>query len=463
MIDYLAGHPDYIVLPYVLVVVLLLVEVGLLFKFRKMEKEITQKSFYDEVTGAMNRKKFLLEAEKIVKKNSKKVFAINIVDIRSFHMFNDSYGYEEGDKLLREITAHFEEQLDKSCEAFGRIVSDEFVVLTASDNIDSLKQRAQLSLVVFKKNLENPLYKTIKIAAGAAVITRGEHIEEAYEKANLAHKYAKKNERIEWHIYNEEMKEKAQKEQDILDVMEEALTNEEFKLFLQPQYSTENEEVCSAEALVRWKRENGSLIYPDEFLPVFERNGFILKFDYYMFEKVCKQIKQWEEDGKKIIPISVNFSRIHLGEKTFVERLCSITERYQVNRKHIDVELTETAMIEDKEISFEQVRRLREAGFYVSVDDFGAGYSSLGLIQHLEVDTIKLDKSFFNGQDDDMRTLIVVGSIINMARDLGLKTVAEGIEESHQVEYLRDMNCDVIQGYYFSRPLPAEDVTEMLN
>ncbi len=461
MFDYLRGHPNYIVLPYILVAVLLTVEMLLLFKFRKMEREIMLKSYYDELTGAMNLKKFLMEAEKIVKRHPNKKFAINIVDIRSFHMFNDRYGYEAGNRLLIEAATHFMSHLDTSCEAFARIVSDEFVVLTASDNAESLKQRAQMSLIVFKKNMENPLYRGLKIAAGAAIVETETQVQEAYENANVAHKYAKKNEMIEWQVYDEEMKAKAQKEQEIVELMENALLNQEFNVFLQPQYETGSESMCSAEALVRWIRPDGSMIYPDEFLPVFERNGFILKFDYYMFERVCELLKSWQDTKKNLIPISVNFSRVHLGQRKFVEKLCEIADEYQINRKFIDIELTETAMVEDNEMFFEQLHKIREAGFCVSIDDFGAGYSSLGLIKYMDVDTIKLDKSFFSGQDD-MKTLIIVGTIINMARDLGLKTVAEGVEESHQVEYLRDMNCDVLQGYFYSKPIPAEEVTELL-
>ncbi len=211
------------------------------------------------------------------------------------------------------------------------------------------------------------------------------------------------------------------------------------------------------EALVRWIIEDGKMLYPDDFIPIFETNGFVVEIDFYVLNTVCARIKSWIEKGHKVPPISVNFSRVHLKNPNFVEDIKKICDSYGEIRHYIEVELTETAVTENAADLARLLDDLHEAGFTVAIDDFGAGYSSLGMLKDFKVDVLKLDHSFFEDNQPDMRGNIVINGISAIAHDLGMKIVAEGIELTEQFEPLQENHFELVQGYFIARPMPMEE------
>ena len=239
--------------------------------------------------------------------------------------------------------------------------------------------------------------------------------------------------------------------------MEEALYKHEFQVYLQPKYSTKGEKLSAAEALVRWIHPVLGFISPGKFIPLFEKNGFILMLDDYMLTEVARLQSNWLSQGKKLVPISVNVSRAHFAEDNLAEHICYIVDRFKVPHEYIELELTESAFFDDKATLLSTVRKLKDMGFKVSMDDFGAGYSSLNSLKELPLDIIKLDAEFFRSVDDITRSNLIVGETISLAKKLGMQIVAEGIETREQVDFLAQQNCDLIQGFYFSKPLPVSE------
>lgn len=263
--------------------------------------------------------------------------------------------------------------------------------------------------------------------------------------------------------YDIEMKKQQLWERKVLDEMDKALVTKQFKLYLQPKYSTKEEKLAGAEALVRWIHPVEGLIPPNKFIPIFENNGFILQLDDYMLEEVAAQQARWLSEGKELFPISVNVSRAHFTREDLAEHISAIVDKYNVPHQYIELELTESAFFDDKYVLIDTVNQLRHNGFIVSMDDFGAGYSSLNSLKELTIDVLKIDADFFRGIDSVDKGMLIVSEVINLAKKLNMKIVAEGIERKEQVDFLTAQDCDLIQGYYFAKPMSIEEFEEKYN
>ena len=237
--------------------------------------------------------------------------------------------------------------------------------------------------------------------------------------------------------------------------MEEGIEKNEFEIYYQPKIEAVNEMVIGAEALVRWKH-NGKYIFPNEFIPIFEKNRFIIKLDLYIFDKVCKDLTEWKEKYKRMPLISINVSKEHFDSYNFIEQYMNILKKYNLSAKDIELEITESATLKENIDIVEIMRNIKEKGFNISLDDFGTGYSSFDMLQNMPLDVLKIDKSFID-QIQTNRKENVVQYIIYIAKKMKLKTIAEGVETKEQLEYLKSINCDYIQGYYFSKPIPKEE------
>ena len=246
--------------------------------------------------------------------------------------------------------------------------------------------------------------------------------------------------------------------------MEEALNNSEFEVYLQPKYGANSRSLAGAEALIRWNSSKFGFVSPGRFIPIFEKNGFITKIDDYMLRKVAELQKKWQEEGKQIVPVSVNISRVHFAREDLAEHICEIVDSVGISREGIELELTESAFFEEKDALIGIVRKLKDMGFAISMDDFGTGFSSLNSLKDLPLDVLKLDAEFFRGSGiRDERGSAIVAATIQLAKSLGMKTVAEGIEEEEQVNFLAEKGCELIQGYYFDKPLPIEEFENRMN
>jgi len=258
-------------------------------------------------------------------------------------------------------------------------------------------------------------------------------------------------------------------ERKVEDDMDRALVNKEFKVYLQPKMNSAEETLAGAEALVRWIHPEEGFIPPNRFIPIFEQNGFIVKLDDYMLEEVSHLQAQWLSEGRKTVPISVNISRTHFTREDLAEHICRIVDKYGVPHNLIELELTESAFFDDKNLLLDTVRKMQELGFIVSMDDFGSGYSSLNSLKELHLDVLKIDAEFFRGLDEESfregnnieeRGLLIVAEVIDLAKKLNMQIVAEGIESREQVDFLVSQECDLIQGYFFAKPMPVEEYAE---
>ena len=244
--------------------------------------------------------------------------------------------------------------------------------------------------------------------------------------------------------------------------MEEALEKEEFLVYLQPKYCPVDERIVGAEALVRWQNPEKGLVPPNKFIPIFEDNGFITRLDNYMISHVAKLQAEWTLQKQKQIPISVNISRAHFATDDLADHICQLVDAYGPKHELIEIEVTESAFFDDKEIMTKTVKELKQRGFQVSMDDFGAGYSSLNSLKDIPIDVLKLDGEFFRGDDTDKRGEVVVKETLQLARNLKMRVVAEGMEKKEQVDFLAENGCDMIQGYYFAKPMPIAEFQKLL-
>ncbi|MEG2159033.1 MAG: EAL domain-containing protein, partial [Clostridia bacterium] len=286
-------------------------------------------------------------------------------------------------------------------------------------------------------------------------------VEEMYNRATLASKTCKGNYVDFYAYYNESMSVSLTIEQEITNEMNFALENEQFEIYLQPQYNIHTNLPCGAEALVRWNHPKKGLIMPDSFIPIFERNGFITKLDYYVWEQTCKCLCSRKSKGIKPYPISVNVSRVNLYNPNLPETLLSLVEKYGVDPALLHLELTESAYTDNPTAMKKTMEQLQSYGFIIMMDDFGSGYSSLSLLKDIAIDVLKIDMHFLSQADTPGRGENIIASIIRMAKWLNIPVIAEGAETAEQVDFLRSVGCDYVQGFYFARPMPIADYDKL--
>ena len=244
--------------------------------------------------------------------------------------------------------------------------------------------------------------------------------------------------------------------------MYRALKKREFKVYMQPKVDLQTGVLSGAEALVRWDHPELGLMGPDKFIPMFEKNGFIVNLDKYVFEEVCSNMSRWIKAGYDVVPVSVNVSRLHFLNSNFVSEYNKIKKKYRISDDLIEIEITESVVFSNNnEEVFTVMKEFRNEGFEISMDDFGSGYSSLGLLKEMPIDTLKLDKLFLNNIEE-YSSQIIVGNIINMAKNLNLNVVSEGVETYMQVDFLRDIGCDMAQGFIFAKPEPMDEYEELI-
>ncbi|MEG0216548.1 MAG: EAL domain-containing protein, partial [Hungatella sp.] len=250
-------------------------------------------------------------------------------------------------------------------------------------------------------------------------------------------------------------------EQEITNDMKYALENGQFEIYLQPQYNIHTKLPCGAEALVRWMHPKKGMLSPGIFIPIFERNGFITKLDYYVWEQACRCLHEWILQGIKPYPISVNVSRVDLYNPKLVETFLELVDRYEIEPRLLNLELTESAYTDNPIAMKKMMERLQEHGFLIMMDDFGSGYSSLSLLKDILVDVLKIDMQFLSKTEIPGRGENIIASVIRMAKWLNIPVIAEGAESGDQVDFLRSVGCDFVQGYYFARPMPVSDYEQL--
>lgn len=428
--------------------------------------QLEQLAYVDELTGCRTYGKFKEDARFILEQHQDSLHLIVKLDVDNFKLINQMFGYEKGNDILRCIAKAIETTLSNEDGIYARMGNDEFIILIAIESTDEISEAYERFLHNVGLLIGDDFPFRMNFPHGRYIVDpRDEEpidITEMFEKVNIAHKAAKLDKSASFVWYNENMTKDALHQKEVENKMENALQEEEFIIYLQPKYYLEGEQIGGAEALARWKNENADLFSPGAFVPIFERNGFIIRLDFYILRKVCTILREWMDQGLEPIVISVNFSRLHLRNVNFVKDLCEIVDEYGIERKYIEIELTETVFYDNIQTLEVLLEEMHQAGFTMSMDDFGSGYSSLGVLQNLPVDVIKMDRSFFVNQKDAKRSKAVVSSVIDMAASLGIGIVAEGVEEKVHIDLLRELNCGMVQGYYYEKPVPVERFAELM-
>lgn len=436
-----------------------------LFKLRdydEMKASFYDLKDYDQLTKLVTMSKFMKDAEQILETAKEgERFAIVSTNFAHFKYINENYGYEAGDQVLYEYARTLE--LFECNLLAARESADRFLLLIRIDNLEDVKHRITEMNEEFERNQTRQLSGwKLSIIAGVCEVMSVKGISDSLGHANMARKSIQSIYETNTCIYNEEMQQKIRHELEIISIQEQALLNHEFQVYLQPKMDLQNNQLVGAEALVRWRRQDGTLMLPDEFIPIFERNGFIVRIDFFVYETVCKLIKKWIQQFHKSVPVSVNVSRVHLTDDHFVDEFEKLVKQYNIPNELLELELTESMVLDHVDIAINTMKHFQDKGFLVSIDDFGAGYSSLNLLKDLKTDILKLDKEFFRQGDLRKQDKIIVSNIINMAKQLDMKVLSEGVETALQSEFLKESCCDMAQGYLYAKPLPVPEFEQFL-
>ncbi|MFW5631728.1 MAG: putative bifunctional diguanylate cyclase/phosphodiesterase, partial [Acetivibrio ethanolgignens] len=431
-----------------------------LFVLHRKEVYYRQLVMKDDLTGVWNRNKFIKEAERLLNHNKNKEYYLISTDVDKFNYINDTFGYSTGDEVLREEADQFA-RIFENQGIYARIAADEFVGIVENDGIECEKLLTR-KLQEFEANMHeySNHYFRLQIKIGICKIERRDseaRITEYIDRTNIAKKQIKGNLNQIIAYFDDETAKRSALENEIESKMEKALENGEFCVYYQPKYNLQTEVIEGAEALVRWIDPDKGMIGPDLFIPLFEKNGFIIRLDFYVYEEVCRHLQKWIKEGRRVVPVSVNVSRAHLGTPNFIPDMIALLKKYEIPVKLVELELTESVFSDDEETMKRIVMTLKNIGFRISIDDFGSGYSSLNLLKQIPADVLKIDRGFLEEVEESIKSKIIIAQVVSMARKINMHTVCEGVETKKQADFLREIHCEVAQGYLFSKPLPLPE------
>lgn len=435
----------------------------ILFVQNRSRASLMRLAYEDRVTGGPSHEK-LVETMCDLQEKPHSAYAVVYANIERFKSINDRFGTEEADNLLRIVHEELSAALDDD-EMAARLAADHFALLLKATSKEQVEDKLRaISLRVVDRCSTGDAPYSVRMSFGAYLVNEpGITPDILIDRANLARKSGLPhchNPRISF--YDTTLKKTMHAEQDIEARMGDALDNGEFQAYLQPQYDAQTGTITGFEALARWVQDDGTLLAPDRFIPLFERNGFIVQLDLNIFEQACRIQRRILDTGRPVLPISVNVSRTHLMSDDPMAPYREIWERYRLPKNAVAFEFTESIMYDDPDRLNQVIDELHEAGFTCSMDDFGTGYSSLGMLNRTNIDILKLDRSFL-GRDKNLseRSATIIAGIISLAKGLGMNIVAEGVEYEEQLAFLRSCGCDCIQGFFFARPMPADEALRL--
>lgn len=427
------------------------------------KEELYAKAFHEPITGYYNWNHLLGILQDYVKYDIGDFCFVHF-DVKDFKLLNEAYSLYTANHVLRKIAKAIDNA--EWVYAGARCHNDNFAMLIRDMPDDEIVKTLtdffeSISTLDCDENYK--IYYRCGVAKMRTAINYGNI---AADSAKMAQAMGNKPNETEIMFYTDEMHDELRWGKMIKQYLETAIQNDEFMIYLQPKFNIDSETIIGAEALARWNFRHREFLYPNRFIPFFEKDGTIGRVDDIVLRKVCETIVRWKKANRPIIPISVNLSRKRLEQDDLVDYLTAIVDSYGIEHEYIDFELTESATSDDQECMMDFLRQLKARGFKISMDDFGTGFSSLSLLTEMPIDTLKIDKSFVDDigdADDDSRKVILIKHIISMAKDMRFHCLAEGAEEAHQVERLRKMGCDTVQGFYYCRPIPIDEFDKKID
>lgn len=436
----------------VLVTVVLIFAITMLYFLilrNKRDADLKRIAFIDKVTGGDTYAKFTYDLESVLQQKNQKELYIFSFDIDNFKYINSYYSFKVGDQILKDIYQQYKAILEEG-ELIARVYGDHFVMFLKGASEEKLAK-------LFEPEISHEGI-TVYLTAGLYPISDcGESIGLMVDKANTAKRRGKGIRYKKIEVYSEEVNQHMMRNEQIKRSIELALENNEIIPFFQPKVDINSRKLVGAEALARWKNKEGKLVSPGEFIPVCEETGLIVLVDLAIFEQTLKFIRRNLDAGVECVPISVNFSRTHFLNKEFLDIILNKVSQYQIPPDLVELEITETAIFDNHRVIEEFIERIHSHGFKISMDDFGSGYSSLHMIKDINIDVMKIDRGFLLETENSQKQRTVFAAIAKMASGLGIKVVVEGVENTDNVEMMREFGCTIAQGFYFARPMPEED------
>lgn len=420
----------------------------------RSEQALRQRAELDPLTGAYNTQTFFEKVESLLKKNPENPYAVLRFDVAGFKALNEAFGLEEGNRLLRVIARLVRQRLDPEREIFARLTADVFAACLTGDTdrllrfMQSLSRRLEHYSETFRVKLFFGVCQVENRRTPAHVLC---------DWAYLAQKTVKGSDLSSFAFYDDALRKRLHDETYITDQMYAALEKQQFKLYLQPKVEISSGRIIGAEALVRWAHPTDGLILPGRFVPLFERNGFIVRLDEYIWDQTCRTLRSWLDKGYQPMPVSVNVSRLHFNDADLPSKIINLVDSYHLPHHLLELELTESAFFANETALIRLMYELQAAGFVFSMDDFGTGYSSLSTMRDLPFSIVKLDRTFISDGTDNERGQIVARNTIALARDLQMRVVAEGVETLEHARFLLNSGCNCAQGYYYSRPVDTPE------
>lgn len=445
------------VLSCIIIIVLMIAIIVYVWATSKRANITIEKLAYeDPVTKGKNINYFKEFASHIMMVFKETPFVIYRFDIVNFRYINEAYGHIHADEILTSCITNFSSVFSEK-ELCVRMDSDQFLAIMENDK--EIGQRLErLTKYVNEDARGRGIKYPIRFKTGIYQVRKHDHdIDVMIDRANVARKTLKGDDSEMTAYYSEKIVQNMRKLDRIESDMQKALANGEFKVYMQPKWDIYLNRIAGAEALVRWVRPDGSISYPDEFVPIFENNGFIEKLDFYMLEMVCQKMHELIEAGYTVYPVSVNQSRMLLHSADYVANVRRIIEKYKLPENAIELEITESVFLDDKNNMLNTINQLKECGVRLAMDDFGSGFSSLNMLKDVSFDTIKIDREFFAESVTSERSRWILQKIVELSNGIGMEVLCEGVETEEQVSILKAIGCRMVQGFYFSKPLSEEE------
>ncbi|MDX5685048.1 putative bifunctional diguanylate cyclase/phosphodiesterase, partial [Clostridioides difficile] len=398
---------------------------------------------------------------------------IMLLNIDNFKLFNDIYGYLVGENLLITLTQNLLHFIPESKGIVAYLKGEGFLIVLPNVSNKELNNMGATIIesareLKIKLPNEKEIYSNVTFSIGSTIWNGEPNMTTLmlFNQVYSALKKAKsegKNRYILFDFKDNSFYNKLENDKEFLSEISHVLQTKQIEVFYQPLYNIKNNTIVGCEALARWRHPIKGLLTPDKFIPLFEQFGLITELDLHLFEENCKNIRRWIDNNDVFVPICCNFSRLHFFNPNFPSMLKGITEKYSVSTSNFSIEITENILIENTNTIIQQLAELRSYGFSVSMDDFGSGYSSFGMLQNLPFDIIKIDRIFLSHNLNDFKNTTILYSIINIARALGMLTVCEGVETEQHVEFIKSINCDIAQGYYYAKPMECKEFEKLLS